>query len=918
MKKMMKCFASLSAVAVLATMVPIVPSAAEPVQNNDSFDASMVFATETRLNVYVDGQWSDTLSDSYGFGDTVTITAPSTSGGKSFAYWQADGSVISYNKTLKLTMNAHTTLYAVYASNTTAKPTAGFTSITRTNDGSKISFQAIASGDTAGIVYSTTATGSNLKIGGTGVTDVKAEKLTDSTKTMPKSVLDKNNCWMLQITPDKASTVYHARAYVTINGTTTYGDVKNVKLSDLENGVSMVANLDGFDPEGNLQDALAGLTSGMKTVTFDANGGTGTMASQAVLSGKAISLRKNTFTRSDYIFIGWNTKANGTGTSYSDGQSVTLSEDTTLYAQYKLNNPQAVTKMIDALPDKITAANQEAVKAARAAYDALDSDETSKVSKETLAKLVAAEKAVADHIAADDVIAKIKKIGEVALTDTSKAMIDAARTAYEALKDDQKALVENIAELDAKEDSYSALQVEDVKTKINDIGDVELTTASKSAIEAARTAYDKLSSEQKALVPNAIVLTYAEKLYDALETAEKAEEDKTAAEKAQAEAEKAQAEAEEALENGEKDAAKKVAAAEAAQKAAEEARKVAEAAREKAESDAAERIAAAEAAQKSAEEAKVAAEKVAQEATDKAVAAAVAQAAAEEALANGEKDAAEKGAAAEAAQKAAEEAKAAAEKTAQEATDKLEAAEAVQKALEDALAKAESDAAEKKAAAEAAQKTAEAKAAAAEDSEKDAVEKAAAAEAAQKAAKEALANSEADAAEKVAAAEAAQKAAEEAAAKAESDKAAADQAAQDAADAQKNAEAAAEQAEADRIAAEAAKAEAEKKAAEEKAAADKEAADKVMASIDAIGKVKKTDDCRDSIVGARAAYDLLTEEQQKLVTNLDVLDSAEKKYDALPQTGYSGLYKAVAAVAALLGITGIALVKKSRKEDEEE
>ena len=314
MKNYIKHFAALSAVAVLATMVPIVPSAAEPVQSNDSFDASMVFATETRLNVYVDGQWSDTLSDSYGFGDTVTITAPSNSGSKNFAYWQADGSTISYSNTLKLTMNAHTTLYAVYANSiTAAQSTAGFTSITRTNDGSKISFQAIASGDTAGIVYSTTATGSNLKIGGTGVTNVKAEKLTDSTKTMPDSIIDKNNCWMLQIKPDKASTVYHARAYVTINGTTTYGDVKNVKLSDLENGVSMVANLDGFDPEGSLQDDLAKLTSGMKTVTFDANGGTGTMASQAVLSTTDTKLNANTFTRSGYTFRGWNTKANGSG-----------------------------------------------------------------------------------------------------------------------------------------------------------------------------------------------------------------------------------------------------------------------------------------------------------------------------------------------------------------------------------------------------------------------------------------------------------------------------------------------------------------------------------------------------------------------------------------------------------------------------
>ena len=37
----------------------------------------------------------------------------------------------------------------------------------------------------------------------------------------------------------------------------------------------------------------------------------------------------------------------------------------------------------------------------------------------------------------------------------------------------------------------------------------------------------------------------------------------------------------------------------------------------------------------------------------------------------------------------------------------------------------------------------------------------------------------------------------------------------------------------------------------------------------------------------------------------------------LPQTGMSGAHKAVAGLAALMGITGIALVKRSRKEDEE-
>ena len=124
-----------------------------------------------------------------------------------------------------------------------------------------------------------------------------------------------------------------------VSGTPVYGEEKNVKLSDLENGVSMVANLDGFDPEGSLQDDLAGLANSVKTITFDSNGGTGTMDTQAFLEGVKATLNACTFTRSGYTFNGWNTKANGSGTAYSDGQSVTLSDNTTLYAQWKSTQP---------------------------------------------------------------------------------------------------------------------------------------------------------------------------------------------------------------------------------------------------------------------------------------------------------------------------------------------------------------------------------------------------------------------------------------------------------------------------------------------------------------------------------------------------------------------------------------------------
>lgn len=73
------------------------------------------------------------------------------------------------------------------------------------------------------------------------------------------------------------------------------------------------------------------------TVTYDSNGGTGTMAAQTLTSGIEGTLTSNTFTKDGYTFSGWNTAKDGTGTAYADGASVTLTEDTTLYAQWTAN-----------------------------------------------------------------------------------------------------------------------------------------------------------------------------------------------------------------------------------------------------------------------------------------------------------------------------------------------------------------------------------------------------------------------------------------------------------------------------------------------------------------------------------------------------------------------------------------------------
>ena len=86
------------------------------------------------------------------------------------------------------------------------------------------------------------------------------------------------------------------------------------------------------------------------TVTFEANGTEeypveGTMEPQTVLEKTDTALNANTFTREGYNFTGWNTEADGTGTSYADGATVNLTENTTLYAQWEDNH--SLTKVIN-------------------------------------------------------------------------------------------------------------------------------------------------------------------------------------------------------------------------------------------------------------------------------------------------------------------------------------------------------------------------------------------------------------------------------------------------------------------------------------------------------------------------------------------------------------------------------------------
>ncbi len=70
------------------------------------------------------------------------------------------------------------------------------------------------------------------------------------------------------------------------------------------------------------------------TLRFDANGGEGTMEKLTYTHGQDQSLTKCGFTRAGYDFLGWATAADG-DVAYHDQQSLSITQDTTLYAVWK-------------------------------------------------------------------------------------------------------------------------------------------------------------------------------------------------------------------------------------------------------------------------------------------------------------------------------------------------------------------------------------------------------------------------------------------------------------------------------------------------------------------------------------------------------------------------------------------------------
>ena len=138
--------------------------------------------------------------------------------------------------------------------------------------------------------------------------------------------------YVQQSTPGKKTTTYQYNA----NGNNAVTiPITAAKLHNADGTYTETAKASAGTTISYLDSVWGGAAN--ITVYFDANGSEETMPTWTGKPNTSFNLPKNTFTREGYTFTGWNTAADGTGTSYADEEPVSFDADTTLYAQWTVD-----------------------------------------------------------------------------------------------------------------------------------------------------------------------------------------------------------------------------------------------------------------------------------------------------------------------------------------------------------------------------------------------------------------------------------------------------------------------------------------------------------------------------------------------------------------------------------------------------
>lgn len=144
----------------------------------------------------------------------------------------------------------------------------------------------------------------------------------------PEKILNGSNAFNVEVTPSKIE-IDNRDCNIQKSIKQYYGFASSKKTTILGN----------YDLTASLTISQTFSVTYFKHITFDANNGNGSMDKQ-IVEGSA-TINTNQFSKDNYHFIGWNTKADGTGTSYAADATITANAsdkgEVTLFAQWAPN-----------------------------------------------------------------------------------------------------------------------------------------------------------------------------------------------------------------------------------------------------------------------------------------------------------------------------------------------------------------------------------------------------------------------------------------------------------------------------------------------------------------------------------------------------------------------------------------------------
>ena len=163
------------------------------------------------------------------------------------------------------------------------------------------------------------------------------------------NISDSSNSYSFSYTNDSGSTSTSSDSNLSLSFGTTSGagwdedasqkQIKTHTLTYTRGTSSKTINLSAalnnlgseeYDVSASTSYTIPALAS--YTVSYNANGGSGAPSSQTKYYGKTLTLSSAKPTRTGYTFSKWNTKSDGSGTSYNAGASYTANSAVTLYA----------------------------------------------------------------------------------------------------------------------------------------------------------------------------------------------------------------------------------------------------------------------------------------------------------------------------------------------------------------------------------------------------------------------------------------------------------------------------------------------------------------------------------------------------------------------------------------------------------